>query len=179
MEYYHTPYVGMAAACALYKIISLVPSHPRPSGEERLVAWFEFLVSNTFLIWNLRWRIESLKASLNVRDVTELPQFQITSYGCYRKRWLLVTSRPSQTLKGMVLQQYCITPSAARVGSSRSRLARETNQSNTSTTEWLDTLSLPADASASSLTPRRYRKYRKERSVFDHCILGMQTPCNY
>ena len=160
----------MAAACTLYKIISLVPSHPCPSGEECLVAWFEFL------IWNLRWRIKSPKASLNVRDVTELPQFQITSYGCYRKRRLLVTSRPSQTLKGMVLQQYCITPSTAQVGSSRSRLARETNQSNTSTTEWLDTLSLPADASASSLTPRRYRKYRKERPVFDHC---MQTPCNY
>ena len=50
MEYYHTPYVGMArggggggggemaAACTLYKIISLVPSHPCPSGEECLVA---------------------------------------------------------------------------------------------------------------------------------------------
>ena len=45
MEYYHTPYVGMArgggemaAACALYKIISLVPSHPRPPGQECLVA---------------------------------------------------------------------------------------------------------------------------------------------
>ena len=37
-----------------------------PPGEERLMVWFEFLVTNTFLIWNVRWAIKSQNAQLEV-----------------------------------------------------------------------------------------------------------------
>ena len=37
---------------------SLVPSRPCPPGGERLVVWFQFLFTNTILIWNVRWAIK-------------------------------------------------------------------------------------------------------------------------
>ena len=61
---------GRSVLCRWWKITSRTgtPS-AQPSmlpGREHLVVWFKFLVTNTFLIWNVRWTIKLQSAQLKV-----------------------------------------------------------------------------------------------------------------
>ena len=49
-----------------------------PPGGERLVVWLEFLVTDTFLIWNERWAIKSQSTQLKVATSSKCKMAALT-----------------------------------------------------------------------------------------------------